>query len=663
MSTRDQVTSGNNRHPDFRASMGKLLNVLLVEDSEADAELIECALMDAGFDLKSTRVQTEPDFLEALAKKPDIVLSDFSMPQFSGLRAAELTRDSSLGVPFILISGTVGEEVAVQAMKCGATDYLLKDRLARLGQAVERALLEARERARLKQAEEQLLTAHAQLRQLLEHSPAVIYSLKVEGKNLIPKIVSENVTALLGFTVAEALNYEWWLARLHPDDRERAIAGISETLVNGASLTNYRLRHKDGGFRWVEDKRSLIRNSFDQPDFIVGIWADITERRRLEAQLLQSQKMEGIGQLAGGVAHDFNNILSVIQMQSGLLKTSGELSAEQIAFADEIMATVQRAAALTRQLLLFSRREVFQPRDLDLNESVSHTTKMLQRILGETIQMELKLAPPPVFVHADPGMIDQVLMNLTVNARDAMPNGGRLIIETAAVELDDMAASQSMNGRPGSFVCLSVSDSGCGIAPEILPKIFEPFFTTKEPGKGTGLGLATVFGILQQHQGWISVYSEPGHGTTFRIYLPQLTKDAAQKPAQRGLNEMRGGKETILLAEDDPILCASVHKALAKLGYAVIEARSGVRALEMWKKCSSRIDLLLTDLVMPGGLTGKELSQKILSENPKLKVVYMSGYSAEIAGRDFPLQEGFNFLVKPFQVEKLAATIRARLDR
>jgi two-component system, cell cycle sensor histidine kinase and response regulator CckA len=245
---------------------------------------------------------------------------------------------------------------------------------------------------------------------------------------------------------------------------------------------------------------------------------------------------------------------------------------------------------------------------------------------------------------------------------DAMSNGGRLIIETAAVEMDDLAASQALNGRPGSFVCLSVSDSGCGIAPEILPKIFEPFFTTKEPGKGTGLGLATVFGIVQQHQGWISVYSEPDHGSTFRIYLPQLARDAI-RPAKRGVNDMRGGKETILLAEDDPVLCASVHKALAKMGYTVIEARSGIRALEMWRKHYLQIDLLLTDLVMPGGLTGKELAQKILRESPNLKVIYMSGYSAEIAGRDFPVHEGFDFLVKPFQLEKLATTIRARLDR
>ena len=635
----------------------------MVEDSDADAELIAFELKNAGFDLKFTRVQTEPDFLEHLAKKPDIILSDYSMPQFSGLRAAQLARESSLGVPFILISGTVGEEVAVEAMKMGATDYLLKDRLARLGQAVNRALLEARERTRLKRAEEELQNTHAQLRQLLEHSPAVIYSLKVEGKNLVPRIVSENITRLLGFTVAETLSYEWWLTQLHPDDRERAINSISETLVDGASLTNYRLRHKDGGYRWVEDKRRLICNSTDEPDYIVGIWADITERRRLEAQLLQSQKMEGIGQLAGGVAHDFNNILSVIQMQSGLLKSSGELSDEQVGFADEIQTTVQRAAALTRQLLLFSRREVFQPRDLDLNEVVAHMTKMLQRILGETIQMELKLASRPVFVHADAGMIDQVLMNLTVNARDAMPNGGRLVIESAAVEFDHLAASLTMNGRPGSFICLSVSDSGCGITPEVLPKIFEPFFTTKEPGKGTGLGLATVFGIVQQHEGWISVYSEPGNGTTFRIYLPKLTRDGAQIPSHSNQTETRGGKETILLAEDDPILCASVNRALTKLGYTVLEARSGARALETWKKNSNQINLLLTDLVMPGGMTGKELGQRILHDNPKLKVIYMSGYSAEIVGRDFPLEEGFNFLVKPFQVEKLANTIRARLDR
>ncbi len=400
-------------------------------------------------------------------------------------------------------------------------------------------------------------------------------------------------------------------------------------------------------------------------EMLLGIGRQIgafCKRKQLEEQFRQSQKMEGIGQLAGGVAHDFNNILAVIQMQSDLLKGSEGLSSEQSEFADEIGVTVERAAALTRQLLLFSRREVFQPRDLDLSETVTNTAKMLRRVLGENVQMQLKLASQPLFINADAGMMDQVLLNLSVNARDAMPNGGQLIIETSGVELDEFAAAQSAQARPGSFVCLSVSDSGCGIPPEILPKIFEPFFTTKEVGKGTGLGLATVFGIAQQHQGWVAVYSEVGHGTTFRIYLPRLARNAGLTTAQPKVTAKRGGDETILLVEDDPSLRVSVRKSLSQLGYRILEAPTGVKALEVWKQNSNEIRLLLTDLVMPDGMTGKDLAQRVLGENPSLKVIYMSGYSAEVVGKDFPLKEGDNFLTKPFQASKLARTIREKLD-
>jgi CheY-like chemotaxis protein len=287
---------------------------------------------------------------------------------------------------------------------------------------------------------------------------------------------------------------------------------------------------------------------------------------------------------------------------------------------------------------------------------------MLRRILGENIQVNLRLASQPMFIHADAGMMDQVLMNLCVNARDAMPNGGQLLIGTSGVEIDEFAAAQSPQMRPGSFVSLSVSDSGCGIPPEILPKIFEPFFTTKDIGKGTGLGLATVFGIVQQHQGWVNVYSEVGHGTTFRIYLPRLAKNAGPKAAQPPLTAMRGGRETILLVEDDPALRASVRKSLSQLGYRILEASTGVQALEVWKQKRDEISLLLTDLVMPDRMTGRDLAQRILQEDPGLKVIYMSGYSAEAVGKDFPLKEGGNFLTKPFQAVKLAETIRNVLD-
>jgi len=467
-----------------------------------------------------------------------------------------------------------------------------------------------------------------------------------------------------------------WLDAIHPEDRNRVIqawiAGTQPDNRESVPQTStarrpdyeeeYRIVRPDKSIRWIHDRGFIIRNQTGQMQRIVGVARDITENRKLEAQFRQSQKMEAIGQLAGGVAHDFNNILAIIEMQSGLLKSSGGLSDDQTEYVDEISVTVQRAAALTRQLLLFSRREVFQPRDLDLSESVTNTTKMLRRILGENIQIQLMLAPQPMFIHADAGMMDQVLLNLAVNARDAMPNGGQLVIETSGMEFDEFAASQSPDMRPGSFVRLSVSDSGCGIPPEILPRIFEPFFTTKDVGKGTGLGLATVFGIVQQHEGWINVYSEMNHGTTFRVYLPRLARNAGSKSSKPTLTDMRGGNETILLAEDDPSLRVSVRKALSQLGYRVLEAPTGVKALEVWKENREEIGLLLTDLVMPDGMSGKDLAQRILQENPKLKVIYMSGYSSEVAGKDFPLKEGVNFLTKPFQALKLAQTIRNSLD-
>jgi CheY-like chemotaxis protein len=316
-------------------------------------------------------------------------------------------------------------------------------------------------------------------------------------------------------------------------------------------------------------------------------------------------------------------------------------------------------------------------RELNLNESIGDMTKMLRRILGEDIQLQFKFAMQPLFVHADASMMDQVLMNLAVNSRDAMPKGGQLIIETSAVEFDEATASHSGQIRPGKFICLSVSDTGCGIPRENLQRIFEPFFTTKEVGKGTGLGLATVFGIAQQHNGWVNVYSEVGQGTTLRIYLPRLARTSDQKFVAPMTETARGGGETILLVEDEPRLRASVQKILSRLGYNVLEAANGSEALEVWKKHRKEVQLLqkvwnqqrdgihllLIDMVMPGGMTGKELGERLLKENPKLKVIYASGYSAEVAGKDFPLEEGVNFLTKPFQAHKLSQTIRNCLDK
>jgi PAS domain S-box-containing protein len=422
-------------------------------------------------------------------------------------------------------------------------------------------------------------------------------------------------------------------------------------------------RRKDGKLYHEDMIITPVRDAGGEIMHFVAVKQDITERQLLEDQLRQSQKMQAIGQLAGGVAHDFNNILAVIQMQAGILKADLNLPLEQMEIAGEIEKATERAANLTRQLLLFSRKQTLQLRDLDMNEAVSSITKMLLRVIGEDIQIQFKFDPQIMLVRADAGMLDQVLMNLAVNARDAMPVGGRLIIETSAVEFDEVGAAQIAQARPGSFVCVSVTDTGCGIMPEIIPRIFEPFFTTKEVGKGTGLGLATVFGILQQHQGWVYVYSEVGQGTTFRIYLPRLVQPTEKKDIVSSLAAMRGGNETILLVEDDAALCASVRIALTRLGYRVLEAANGRAALNIWDENRAEIRLLLTDLVMPEGMNGKELARQLLQENPALKVIYASGYSVDVADVELVLEDGVNFLAKPFEARKLAQTVRNCLDK
>lgn len=511
-----------------------------------------------------------------------------------------------------------------------------------------------------KAAETALRKNEELFRALIENASDVITVLNREGQVRFQSPSSEKV---LGYTPEQMAGLSAFdLA--HPDDAARLRKALEQSLAHPAMPipAEFRWRHQNGEWRAF----AAIGKSIPEmaPDGFVVINArDITETRRLEEQFRQAQKMEAIGQLAGGVAHDLNNILTVVHMQIDLLKHGEPLSEMQTESVMDIEKASRRAADLTRQLLMFSRRQAAQKSNLDLNAVVTNITKMLQRILGEDVGMHISYAPQPLPVFADPGMLEQILMNLAVNSRDAMPGGGRLVIETSAEEFDEFAAKQRPQARPGRFACLAVSDTGCGIPPELLTRIFEPFFTTKDVGKGTGLGLATVFGILQQHQGWINVYSEVGKGTTFRMYLPlqALPEDAEED--RHTAAALRGGDETILLVEDEQSLRVLVRNVLTRLGYRVLEATTGVTALDVWRQNRDDIKLLLTDLVMPDGMTGKELAAQLLEADPKLKVIYTSGYSHEVAGGGgFELQDGVNFLSKPFQAAKLAQTVRNRLD-
>jgi PAS domain S-box-containing protein len=511
-----------------------------------------------------------------------------------------------------------------------------------------------------KNAEDVLRESERRFRDMLENLELIAMTL---DKNAKVTFCNDYLLQMTGWQRGEIIGADWF-EKFIPDTNVALKKLFFETIeAHGfPSHVESSIKTKTGELREIVWNNTMLRNGDGKITGTASIGEDVTGHKKLEEQFRQSQKMDAIGQLAGGVAHDFNNILAVIQLQADLLKIGGNLSPEQLEFAEEIGVASQRASALTRQLLLFSRKETLKPHDLDLNQSLSAMTNMLRRILGEDIQIQFKFAMESLFIHADAGMMDQVLLNLTVNARDAMPKGGRLVIETSAVDFDESVIGQTAQARPGSFVCLSVSDTGYGIPKENLSRIFEPFFTTKEVGKGTGLGLATLFGIVQQHQGWVNVYSEVGQGTTFRIFLPRLANMSSQKSEQPKQSVMRGGNESILLVEDDAFLHASVRKILSHLGYHVLDAANGVEALAVWKQNRDSIHLLLTDLVMPGGITGIDLAARLLKKNPKLKVIYASGYSAEVAGKDFPLEEGINFLIKPFQALKLAQTVRERLD-
>ena len=398
-----------------------------------------------------------------------------------------------------------------------------------------------------------------------------------------------------------------------------------------------------------------------RPMLMLSLFRDVTSQKRLEEQLRQSQKMEAIGQLAGGVAHDFNNILTVIHGHASLLATAG-LDETGARSAHQIAQAAERAAGLTRQLLTFSRRQLIQPKRLDMNKIVGNMTDMLGRLLGEDVTLQLNYSAAPATVEADAGMMEQVLLNLDVNARDAMPRGGNLSVRIAIVDVNEDHLRGHPEARAGRFVCVSKTDTGSGIPPENLSRIFEPFFTTKEVGKGTGLGLATVYGIVKQHQGWVEVESTVGKGTTFRIYIPFAGEERAQAEKPTTQIIIRGGTETILLVEDEKPVRELVARVLEKHGYKVLQAGTGGEAVEVWRLHKDEIHLLLTDLIMPGNMNGRELAEALWLERPDLRVIFTSGYSADIVGKDFKIESDVNFLQKPYHPQALALTVRRCLD-
>ena len=642
--------------------MAKPLRVLFVEDREKDVELLVLELRRGGYDLVQERVDTPEAFGAALERQGwDIILCDYQMPRFDAPAALALVKERKVDLPFIVVSGTVGEETAVEALRAGAHDFMTKDRLSRLLPAIDRELREAFGRAERRRAESALLEKEAQYRQIVESVRAVVW--RADARTFQFTFVSPEAEKILGYPMRMWLEEpSFWSDHIHPDDRAWATALYRRnTEEKRDHQFEFRLVAADGHAVWFQDLVRVVVEG-DEVRELVGIMIDVTERRHLEDQLRQSQKLEAVGQLAGGVAHDFNNLLGVITGYSDLALR--EIDPEHRAHrrVEQIRKAAERAAALTRQLLAFSRKQVLQPRVLAVNAVVADVEKMLRRLIGEDIQLVTVFSEGLGTVKADPGQIEQVIVNLAVNARDAMPGGGKLVIETANTDLDEGYVRAHADARPGCHVVLSVSDTGHGMDARTLSRVFEPFFTTKGPDKGTGLGLSTVYGVVKQSGGHVTAYSEPGHGTSFKVYLPRVDEPMEPRPGQGAVSEaLSRGTETILLAEDEESLRLMFRELLEGAGYVVLEEASPEAAVAASDSHAGPIHLLMTDVVMPR-MGGQELARRLLATRPQLRVLYVSGYSFEGIGHHGLIDAGANYLEKPFTSEALLRTVRRILD-
>jgi PAS domain S-box-containing protein len=637
----------------------RVLRILHLEDDVRDAELVAATLVAAGVRFEAQRVETRAEFEHALRTGDfDVIFSDYTLPAYDGPAALAFARDSRPEVPFILVSGTVGEDAAVKSMVGGATDYVLKDRLSRLDPALKRALREAENWRARKRAEGALHASEQQYRRLFEASKDGIILLDGSTGTILD--ANPSVIELLGHSRQEMLGKTIAEVGISGDDPETKVA-LGEIIAREEG------RHGDlrlcvAGGRKVEVELVVSAYPVDGNRVVQLNLRDITERRHLEEELRQSQKLEAVGRLAGGVAHDFNNLLLVINNYTELaLDTLG--SAHPLhADLDEVRKAGVRAANLTRQLLAFSRKQILRPSVCCLNSVVGELEKMLRRVIGEDVQLRLRLAPELGNVRADPGQIEQVLVNLVVNSRDALETGGTICIETSNAEMLPEQVHGHADVTAGSYVCVSVADDGCGMSDETKARMFEPFFTTKGPGKGTGLGLSTVYGIVKQSGGHIEVDSQLGKGTVVRVYLPRQDGPlVASPPPERITGPAPRANETILLVEDDDSVRRLVRRVLAPLGYEVLIAESASSALAIVARRQQPIHLLLTDVVLPG-MDGSELARKLTADRPGMKVIYMSGYTAEAVVRHGPTEPGAVVMQKPFTVAELTRQVRAVLS-
>ncbi len=725
------------------AVMGTSLRVLIVEDSSEDALLMARELKRGGYEPQLERVDTAEAMRAALdAKQWDVILADYALPKFSGPEALKIVQEKGLDVPFLIVSGAVGEELAVEVMRAGAHDYIMKDNLIRLLPAVKRELADAEVRRNRKRAEQSLRASEENFRNVIAKSAD---GAVVVDKNGVVCFMNPVAEALLGRKRSGLLGEPFGLALAPGETRELKLAGdgreptIAEVRVvdtewegqlaylvslrdvtdrKQAALEMARLARfpsedpnpvlrvsqdgmvlyantaskpvldlfkcRVGGYlkrHWRQEVANVLKTGVSKQievkckehnfclafvpvtgaDYVNVYGRDITEQRTLETQVRQAAQLESVGRLAGGIAHDFNNILTGISGYAQLLLA--QVSEETPVGQDvrQIYSLANRAGELIRQLLALGRRQPIQPTVLNINALIENISPMLRRLIGEDIELVFALDPQLGNVRGDSAQIEQVLMNLAANSRDAMPHAGKFTIETSNVELDQEYASKHLGVKPGDYVLLAVRDTGCGMDDATLQHVFEPFFTTKERGKGTGLGLASVYGIVKQHEGSIWVYSEPGKGTTFKVYLPRVQVETGEAKRSGQVEEPSGGTETILVVEDDETIRELTGRILEELGYRALAAGKPSEAEAICRGGGERIALLLTDVVLPEQ-SGRELYGRLAQIEPGLKVLYVSGYGGESVVNHGLLPHDAPFLEKPFSPTDLARKLREVLD-
>jgi PAS domain S-box-containing protein len=637
------------------------LRVLLVEDDPNDARLIEDAL--AEFSEASFHPEHVTLLADAIRRAGeatfDAILLDLGLPDSEGLATLAWIRASVKDIPIVVITSDDDEIQGLKALQWGASDYLVKGQIfgTMLGRSVAASIDRSRAERATRLSEERMRTQAKLLDAVLHTSPLAIVLLDREHKVQLWNHAAEK---MFGWPADEVIGTVYPLiGPVEGADFAEVFAEAWDGRVfEGVELSR---RTRDGRVLDVNLWNAQLRDEEGEVIGLIGVLADLTSRRTLEEQLRHAQKMEAVGRLAGGIAHDFNNVLTVIGGNAQLLLAALEADDPNRIDVEEIESGVQRAATLTRQLLAFSRRQVLQPKVLDLRNLIRDLERMVTRLVGEDVEVRTSYKSESSTVVADPGQLEQVLMNLVVNARDAMPDGGLIAIRLDDVEMEESYISDEGEMPAGSYVRITVSDDGTGIPADVLPHIFEPFFTTKDTGHGTGLGLSMVYGMIKQSGGFIWVYSEPGHGATFKIMLPRHDHARSSVAIDHRVADRVTVTETVLLVEDEASVRSLVRRALTNEGYRVFEAADGMEALRLAREYAGPIHLLLTDVVMPG-MGGRDLADALAATRPDTRVLYMSGYTEDVVLHHGIRDETAAFLEKPFTAFALNRAVRQVLE-